>query len=353
MSGERVPVALVGLGDIGLGQHLPALLRSPDVEVVALADMNPARRAASSALVGPHVPVEAELKDVLASRAAGVVLATPPWATPELATQALRSGRFVLAEKPVATSVAAAAIYGQLNDDERRRLQIGLTYRHDPAIQRLGEWIRDGRLGSPVLVRAHIYDERLDPADAEHAERLRRTLEHGMPVVHEGAHLFDWLSFWLGGQPDRVDDAWAMQTQADLPAPNLTGARLAYPGGSIAQVEFGWLTEALPRSEISVLGARGHAMLDTASFRLELTTAAGTDIVEFPGERLPRCFDLQVARFIELIGGDRDRPDPDLDAGLAALATAERVATMAQGTSNAGHPAGGFPADKPLKGMPT
>lgn len=326
--GARIPVALVGLGDIGLGQHLPALLRSPDVEVVALADMNPARRASASALVGPHVPVEAELEDVLASRVTGVVLATPPWATPELAIQVLRSGRFVLAEKPVATSVAAAAVYDQLNDDERRRLQIGLTYRHDPAIQRLGEWIRDGRLGSPVLVRAHIYDERLDPADAEHAERLRRTLEHGMPVVHEGAHVFDWLSFWLG-QPVSMDDAWAMRTQADLPAPNIAGARLTYPGGHAAQVEFGWLTEALPRSGISVLGARGHVLLDTASFRLELSTTAGTDAVEFPGERSSRCFDLQVTRFAELICGGRDRPDPDLGDGLAALETAERVARMA------------------------
>lgn len=33
-----VAVALIGVGDIGRGAHLPTLLRSPDVRLVAVAD---------------------------------------------------------------------------------------------------------------------------------------------------------------------------------------------------------------------------------------------------------------------------------------------------------------------------
>jgi predicted dehydrogenase len=328
---SRVRVALVGLGDIGLGAHLPALLRHDAVEVALLVDEVPDRIARALKL-SPTVATGPDLDAVLAaSNLDGVVLATPPWATPELAIRCLRAGLFVLAEKPVATSLAAAAAYEVLTDAERARLQVGLTYRHDPAIQTLAGWLRDGRLGSPVLVRAHIYDEVTRPGDAEHLARITATLAHGMPVVHEGAHVFDWLSHLLGGQPERIDDAWSLRTAGDLPNPNVTGARLTYPGGSTAVVEFGWLTAAQPRCELSVLGADGLAVLDGTTFALRLETADGVEVVEHPGERLPRSFDLQVDRFAALIEGRRTHGVPSLADGIAALTTAERVATMASG----------------------
>lgn len=319
-------VALVGLGEIGVGAHLPALLRNPEVEVAALVDMAPERRRLAATMTdAPTVTTLAEVPgDVPA-----VVLATPPWVTPGLAIEALGAGRFVLAEKPVATSLAAASLYDGLDAAARRRLQIGLTYRHDPAMLELRDRIADGALGGPLLVRAHVYDERRDPADPAHLARIEATLRHGSPVVHEGAHVFDWLATLLGGHPTAIEDAWALRTDPAYANPNLTGARLAYPGGSVALVEFGWLTDALPRCEISVLGPRGHALLDGFTFRLRLTTSAGQLLVEPAGDRTERCFDLQVRRFADLVTGRVDRPEPDLDDGIAALAIAERVAAAA------------------------
>jgi myo-inositol 2-dehydrogenase/D-chiro-inositol 1-dehydrogenase len=326
--GTGVRVALVGLGDIGLGAHLPALLRHPDVEPAVLADVSPRRRRLAAE--GSAVPVVETLDEVLADDSVpAVVLATPPWVTPTLAVQALRAGRYVLAEKPVATSTAAASAYDVLGPDELCRIQVGLTYRHDPAIGRLRGWLDEGVLGTPLLVRAHVYDERRDPADPAHTRRIRSTLEHGPPVVHEGAHVFDWLAYLLGGDPTKLDDAWAVRTDADLPAPNLIGARLTYPNGTVTLVEFGWLTDALPRGQISVLGPRGHAVLDGRTFRLELSTVDHTETFEPVGDRTARCFDRQVQRFVELVGGQRSRPEPGLADGLAALTVSEQVARAA------------------------
>lgn len=322
----RVRVALVGLGEIGVGAHLPALLRDREVDLAVVADVSAPRRELAVKRVPRPVEAVAGLDEVLADTSVpAVVLATPPWVTAELAVRALRAGRYVLAEKPVATSTEAAAVYDTLTTDERRRLQVGLTYRHDPALAELRGWLADGRLGTPLLVRAHIYDERRDPADPEHLARIVATLEHGSPVMHEGSHVFDWLAFLLGGGPVGIDDAWALRTDPGYPSPNLTGARLRYPGAALAMVEFGWLTDALPRCEISVLGPRGHAVLDGFSFRLELSTVAGREVVDFPDDRTTRCFDRQVRRFVELVTGRRVIPEPDLADGLAALALCEQV----------------------------
>lgn len=311
-----VRLALVGLGDIGVSAHLPALLRSPDVELVAGVDPMDERRQAVS------VPAYSRIED-LPGPVDGYVLATPPWVTTELAVGLLRQGHFVLAEKPLATSLAAAAPLAALPHADARRLQAGLTYRHDPALARLRDWIRQGPLDGPLLIRAHIYDERLDPADPEHAERIRRTLEHGPPVMHEGSHVFDWLAYLLDGAPATVADAWTLP-------PNLIGARLAYAGNATALCEFGWLTDQLPRCELSFLAQRGYAVLDGFTFRLTLHTNDGVEVFDQPSDRTTRCFDRQLARFVALVRGDTQQAVPGLAEALTALELSERVVHIAQ-----------------------
>ncbi|MGH3488061.1 MAG: Gfo/Idh/MocA family protein [Actinopolymorphaceae bacterium] len=330
--GSNAPVrmALVGLGAIGLAAHLPALLRSDAAQLVGLVDPRSERRALARKATGSDVPAYAHIDDLGGpADVAGIVLATPPWVTTDLAARFLSAGHDVLAEKPVATSVAAARGLADLPPTELARLQMGLTYRHDPALARVRDWIRSGPLDGPLLIRAHIYDERLDPTDPSHADRIRETLAHGSPVFHEGAHVFDWLAYLLDLPPERVADAWAVRTDPALPAPNLTGARLAYPGGTTALLEFGWLTDGLPRCELSILGQRAHAELDGHTFRLRLTTATGVEVVDDPVDRTTRCFDRQLAAFVDLVSGRADQAVPGFAEGIASLELAELVALQA------------------------
>lgn len=312
---SAVAVALVGLGDIGLSAHLPALLRHKVAMPALLVDPDPARRAAAAA---SGVPTAHDVEAVLADDTIrAVVLATPPWVTTELTARLLDAGRYVLAEKPIAESSAAAA---PLLERDTKRLQVGLTYRHDPALALLRSWL--DRLGTPLLVRAHIYDEA--HATPEHDARIAATLGHGSPAIHEGAHVFDWLRFLLG-DPDKVADAWAVRTDPTLAAPNLTGARLDYPDGTTALVEFGWLTDRLPRTELSFLGPGGLAVLDGFTFALRLETADGVEAVDFAGERMARSFDRQLDRFVALVTGAAPDPEPSLDDALAALRIGEQI----------------------------
>ncbi|TMR96563.1 Gfo/Idh/MocA family protein [Nonomuraea basaltis] len=310
-------VALVGLGDIGMTAHLPALTRHPEVTIACLVDPSPDRRK----VAGDAFRTEASVDDAIAAhKIDAFVLATPPWVTSDLAARLLAEDWFVLAEKPITN----AGAFQNLTTAQRRRLQVGLTYRHDPALARLREWIKGGRLGARLLVRAHIYDEVRRPADKAHARRIEATLAHGAPVIHEGSHLFDWLAFLIGGVPD-ICDAWSMPTRDGLAAANLIGARLRYPDGTQVLAEFGWLTEALPPCEITVLGDLGTATLRLDTFELELRDAKGTENVSFPVDRVTRCFDLQLSRFVDLVRGRELHPHPDLNDGLQAMRVSEAV----------------------------
>jgi len=322
-----VRIAIVGLGEIARSAHLPALQRNGAVELVALADSDAVRRGAAETLA-PSAQLVTSLDEVLELPGGvdGVVLATPPWATTSLAIQAARAGVFVLAEKPVATTVEDAGAYDVLSPQERARIQVGLSYRHDPALRELIDLVASGALGDTLVLRAHVYDE-ARTSDAAHTALIERTLGHGSPVIHEGAHVFDWLRAILGESPELLD-AWALRTIPTLAAPNLVGARLSY-GRHLALVEFGWFTDSLPDSRLEVFGDTGLAVLSLTDFGLEHRTAAGTRTIDIPGDRVARSFDLQLERFLGLIAGGAT--EPNLDDGLIALELSERVATRAAG----------------------
>jgi predicted dehydrogenase len=75
---------MIGRGDHGISQHLPALLRSDRVQPEAVADLFPVNRLrATQLLAGGATEVAASAEDVLDRVSDAVVIATPPWVTPK------------------------------------------------------------------------------------------------------------------------------------------------------------------------------------------------------------------------------------------------------------------------------
>jgi len=318
----RVRIALVGLGDIGVRAHLPALLREPRVELVALVEPEPGRRAAAARLA-PDVPAHARLDDVLGEVDA-VVLATPAWVTAELARTALAAGAYVLAEKPLAPGLEEQLAFRDA-PGAADRLQIGLTYRHHPAIARLRELVVSGVLGTPLYVQSSLADERADPeGEPEHYARRLRTLEHGPPVVFDGIHRCDQLNLVLGAEPLEVT-GWGLRSRPEYAAPNVNGALLSYADGTLVRLEVIWLYPALPPSQFVVTGPEGRVVIEPGTFELRAEIGGRVEHLPPPGDKTEVCFALQLERFVDACAEGR-RPSPGLEDALAASALCARIA---------------------------
>lgn len=327
-----VRIVLVGLGDIGSRAHLPALLGSDDVELVGLVDRDELRcgaAAAAARAAGAPAGTAYSLDAALESWAFdAVVCATPPSATPAIAAQALRRGLYVLAEKPIATCELALDELLRLEPDQRSRLQIGFTYRHHPAVMQLAQWIVQGALGRPLLVRAHIFDERIDHEDPAHTRRVEAALREGTPLLHDGAHLFDWFTLFFGFDPPAVEDAWTLSTDGQMLAPNLTGGRLRYQDGTLVVLEIGWWLPAFPDSCLEVVGARGRVRFDLRDFSIESVIDGKDARIGFAGDWGQESFRLQLRSFVKLCQGE-GKALPGLEEGLASLRLSERLQTAA------------------------
>jgi predicted dehydrogenase len=141
----------VGIGVVGYGYWGPNLVRNfvnnPSARLVAIADLDPGKLAACARLY-PGVATTGHYDDLLKNpNIDAIAIATPVRTHYELALAALRAGKHVLVEKPLAQS---ADLVRHLIDEADRRdltLMVDHTFLYTPAVQKIRELVKKDELG--------------------------------------------------------------------------------------------------------------------------------------------------------------------------------------------------------------
>jgi predicted dehydrogenase len=313
--GRKVRLALVGCGDIAETGHLPAIARSADVELVGLIDLDATRRYELASRYG--VPDSADLASARAWRADGVIIATPPEVTPVIAMSALAHGLDALVEKPMAAGVIQGRRLHEAALASDRVVQLGFVNRFSPVVQRVKQWIDEGRLGHPLIFALSSADERFDPKDTRHTIRMFHFLRHGPAFVHEAAHLTDYVLHLGAGRAASVA-AVGLRTNTAFPSENHTSAVVRLDNGSVARLEVTWLLEVLPSPTFWVAGPQGRVVVERAQGRAELKASSGDDRVQLTRSWADESFDGQLAAFAHSIR-TRSAHGPTTADGLASL----------------------------------
>ncbi len=136
MAGEKIRLAIVGMGKIARDQHAPALAGSPAFDLVATVDPQ-------GGLAG--VAGFASLEAMIAggARPQAVSICTPPQVRGELARRALALGLDVLLEKPPAATLAELADLTRRADQGGAVLFAAWHSRHAPMVAEARAWLAD------------------------------------------------------------------------------------------------------------------------------------------------------------------------------------------------------------------
>ena len=205
-------VGLVGCG--GFARFAVGQYRTlPGVSIEAVADVNPAAAERTAADLDAAVLPAAE---VLTHPALDLVyIATPPACHFEQAAAALTSGRHVLVEKPLATSLDQARELERLAAERGLVCVANLLERYCPLAETVRRLRRSRLLGDLIhgLFINEAADEGLDPGHWF----WDRSVSGGIFVEH-GVHFFDLVASWLG-QGRVVSAARSVRRPAD-PAGN-------------------------------------------------------------------------------------------------------------------------------------
>jgi predicted dehydrogenase len=150
-SPEHDPGRPVGVAVVGCGYWGPNLIRNfsacPTSEVAVVCDRDPARLERCAALA-PRAEATPDFRRVLDHPAVeAVAVATPAATHGPLAAAALRAGKHVLVEKPLAASQKEAEELVRLADARGLTLMVDHTFVYSPAVRRIKALIDAGELG--------------------------------------------------------------------------------------------------------------------------------------------------------------------------------------------------------------
>ena len=228
----------IGLGIIGAGSvarlHAEAATKA-GVRLACICDLDGSK---ARALAAEHAGAEAtdSVESLLGrSDIDAVVVAVPNCHHKQTAIDAMRAGKDILLEKPMAMSVAECDEINAVREQTGQLLQMGFVCRGAPAAVAAHELAGQGRLGRIYHVKASLYRQRGIPGLGRWF--TNRAMSGGGALMDVGVHLVD-LAMHMTGSP--APGAGELRVHGNVRRPR-RGVRLrgdveraAGPGGAVS-----------------------------------------------------------------------------------------------------------------------
>ncbi|WP_328540054.1 Gfo/Idh/MocA family protein [Streptomyces sp. NBC_00344] len=228
MTSAPAPLGLGLVGCGGFGAYvLDAVADLAGLVPVAVADPDSVR---ASSLGERHgVPALASLEELLEREdVAAVAIATPPAAHAAMATAALRAGRHVFCEKPLATTGRDAGAVAREAERSGLALVVDHVLRYNPLLRAVERLTDQGLLAPP---RRFLFENDASDQDLGPDHWFWDRSHSGGIFVEHGVHFFDAARALLGSEPLSVRATAVRRPGGPV---DMVSADVLHPGGVLA-----------------------------------------------------------------------------------------------------------------------
>lgn len=197
----RVRFGIIGCGYIA-ERHLKHIIDHPLAEAIAVYDIDP---DASNRLADAYKLQACPTLDVLLNTADidAVSICTPNGTHASLSIEALRAGKHVLVEKPMATSLADAQQMLSTASEARKNLYVVKQNRYNPPVQAVKHLMDQGLLGEVYMVNLNCFWNRNEAYYNQSPWKGSRKLDGGT-LYTQFSHFIDVL-YYLFGEIESVN----------------------------------------------------------------------------------------------------------------------------------------------------
>ena len=300
----NVRVAVLGAGAIAQVVHLPILTRIRGVEVAAVADRDP--RTASTIAERFGVAGGARTtEDVLADdRVDAVLICTPSNRHEENVRDALRAGKFVLCEKPLAlTAGGVERLLGEAGAEGR--LQVAMNQRFRADARAIRSFVQSGELGDIFYLKAGWLN-RAQPHGR--TWRGRKASAGGGAFMDLGIQMLD-LALWILGYPKAERISAQMHRPPGGEVEDAAALLLRLEDDRVINLEASWnLLAARDRQFLHVLGTAGSASLSPLAVFREMSTGLTEVTPQLPPGRenpFTASYRGELQHFVEVVRGEQ------------------------------------------------
>jgi len=302
---DLVPVVRFGI--LGAARIAPAAIvkparKNPEASIVAVAARQPlrARRFAKKhGIPRIHQSYDALIAD---TEVDAVYIALPNNLHALWTDRALREGKHVLCEKPLAANADEARRVSRLAAEKGLVLCEAMHYRFHPVAKRMKEHVQSGRLGPLRQVEAYFCVPPLPPGNIRFKFELA-----GGATMDLGCYTVDAVRFLTGKKPDVLQAKAALaSTQID----RWMKADLQFPDACTGHVFCSLRSLVVWRQLVVLTGDRGSLRV-TNPFaphfynRLTLRDEHGVHHERIPGEK---TYDYQLSAFTRAVRSEEPLP---------------------------------------------
>ena len=294
---SKVRVGIIGLGFIGTSKHLPGLASMPDeVEMVGFCDLilDRAERARDE-YGSADAYVTNDWTEIIADKSLDIIhVCTWNASHREITVAALRAGKHVMCEKPMAITGADAREMVATAKETGRLLTVGYQYRWRRDNQFLRGVVDEGRLGDIYHARAHSIRRRGVPTWGVFTDK---TKQGGGPLIDIGTHSLDLALWYMDNYEVASVTGTIYHKLGDRPAGNIGGpwdvstfdvedsafGLITMKNGATVFLEASWALNVSRAREacVTLIGTEGGAETDAAdgAFSATLNSVAGNELI--------------------------------------------------------------------------
>ncbi len=231
MSGvKKIDVAVLGLGGMG-GTHVGAAKASPYVRNIYGYEPDSARAALRGKELG--VKATSDLDSILGNPDIKLVtIASINSVHAEQTIKALRAGKAVMCEKPMAENLEDAKEMIKVEKKTKGFLQIGFELHYSKIYMKVKEWIDKGLIGRPVNCHCRYYCSEF------HLKNTWRSRSKGTLIGEKLSHYIDLQRWWMGSPVKEVFSMNSPNVVTYFNHPDNHQINLRFKNGSTANLNF-------------------------------------------------------------------------------------------------------------------
>lgn len=305
MQNQTIRWGIIGCGDVTEVKSGPAFNKVPNSKLVAVMRRNADKAKDYAQRHGVpkwYGDAAALIND---PEVDAVYIATPPLQHEDYTVQALRAGKPVYVEKPMALNATAAGRMVATVNQTGVKLSLAHYRRRQPLFLKAKSLLKEGAIGEPRAVNLQFFrPDKTDTTKPKLPWRLDPAVSGGGLFHDLAPHQLDLLHYFFG-EPSRASGI-ALNTAAVYKADDTVSGQILFPNKVLFTGAWSF-TVAEHRDVCEIIGSEGSLRFAVFEHK-ELVLKRGEDIRVFSFDPLPHVQQPMIAAVVDYFLGRGPNP---------------------------------------------
>jgi predicted dehydrogenase len=197
---QEVNWGIIGCGDVTEVKNGPPLYKTPHSHLVAVMRRDGERAADYARRHGVPRWYSSATDLINDPEVNAVYVATPPGSHAEYAIQAMRAGKPVYVEKPMARNYAECLNMLRVSEETGMPLFVAYYRRALPLFRKVKELVGQGQIGTPIMVHVRLFQQATEKglSPAQMPWRVKPEIAGAGNFYDLASHQLDFLDFLFG-----------------------------------------------------------------------------------------------------------------------------------------------------------